>query len=87
MAAFLKSVYEPVHPPKQRAQELRWVTMTLTDHPVEDTLPGYQACEAKAMATVTIDVMDNHTGIRYPTLEGHKAVAARELLVIVTCAL
>ncbi len=31
--------------------------------------------------------MDNHTGIRYPALEGHTTVAARGLLVVVACAL
>ena len=85
--AFLKSVYEPVHLPRQRAPELRWVTTTLTDHPVEDTLPRYQAWEAEATAAVIIDVMDNHTGIRYPALEGHTPVAARGLLVVLACAL
>ncbi len=39
LVAFMKSVYEPAHPPRQRTPELRWVTTTLTDHPVEDTLP------------------------------------------------
>jgi hypothetical protein len=87
MAAFLKAAYVPVPSQRQRTPELRWVTTTLTDHPVEDTLPRYQAWEAEATATVTIDVMDNHTGIRYPALEGHTAVAARGLLVIIACAL
>ncbi len=87
MAAFLKAVYVHVPPPRQRAPELCWVTTTLTDHPVEDTLPKYQAWEAEATAVVTIGVMDNHTGIRYPALEGHTVVAARGLLVIVTCAI
>jgi hypothetical protein len=31
--------------------------------------------------------MDNHTGIRYPALEGHTTVAARGLMVVVACAL
>ena len=87
IAAFLKSVYEPVNPLKQRAPELRWVTTTLTDHPIEDTLPRYQAWEAEATAAVIFDVMDNHTGIQYPALEVHTTVAARGLLVVVACAL
>ncbi len=76
-----------MHPPRQRAPKLRWVTTTLTDHPVEDTLPRYQAWEAEATAAVSIDVMDNHTGNRYPALEGHTTVAAMGLLVVVACAL
>ena len=87
MAAFLKAAYVPVPSQKQRTPELRWVTTTLTDHPVEDTLPRYQTWEAKATVAVTIDVMDNHTGIRYPALEGYTSVAARGLLVVVACAL
>ncbi len=75
-------------PPAQtKGPGLRWVTTTLTDHHVEDTLPRYQAWEAEATAAVIIDVMDNHTGIRYPALEGHTTVAARGLLVVVACAL
>ncbi len=54
---------------------------------MDDTLPRYKAWEAEASLFVTIDVLDNHTGIRSAALEGHTAVAARGLLVLVTGAL
>jgi len=87
IAAFLKSVYQPVTKPGKRPAELLWVTTTLTDHPVDDTLPRYKAGETEASLFVSIDVLDNHTGVRHAALEGHTAVAARGLVVMVACAL
>jgi hypothetical protein len=45
VAAFLKSTYQPATQPGKRASELFWVTTTLTDHPVDDTLSRYKAWE------------------------------------------
>ena len=87
MAAFLKSIYHPATQPGKRATELLWVTNTLTNHPMDDTLPRYKAWETEASLFVSIDVLDNHTGILHAALEGHTAVALRELLVLVSCAL
>jgi hypothetical protein len=87
VAAFLKSAYQPATQPGKRASELFWVTTTLTDHPVDDTLPRYKAWGTEASFFVTIDVLDNHNGIRHAALEGHTAVVARGLLVLVACAL
>ncbi len=43
VAAFLKSIYQPATHPGKRATELFWVTTTLTDHPMDDTLLRYKA--------------------------------------------
>ena len=43
VAAFLKSAYQPATQPGKRAAELFWFTTTLTDHPMDDTLPVYKA--------------------------------------------
>jgi len=88
VAAFLKSIYQPATQPGKRATELLWDTATLlTDHPMDDTLPRYKAWETETSLFVTMDVIDNHTGIRHAALEGHTAEATRELLVLVTCAI
>jgi hypothetical protein len=54
---------------------------------VDDSLPRYKAWEGEASLTVTINVLDHHTGVRHPALEAHTAVAARALLVVTACAL
>jgi len=54
---------------------------------MDDTLPRYKAWETEAYLFVSIDVFENHTGIRQAALEGHTAVAARGPLVLVACAL
>ena len=54
---------------------------------MDDTLPRYKVWEAEASLFVTIDVLDNHTGVRYAALEGLTIVAARGQLVIVAGAL
>ena len=87
VAALLKSIYQPAIKSSKRATELYWVTSTLTQHLVDDTLPRYKAWETESSLFVSIDVLDNHTRIRYAALEGHTAVAARGLLVIVTGAI
>jgi len=87
IVAYLKSVYQPAVQPGKRPAELLWVTTTLTNHPVDDSLPRYKAWETEASLYVSIDVLDHHTGIRHSTLEGHTAVAARGLLLIVACSL
>ena len=63
------------------------VTSTLSQHLADDTPPRYKSWEIEASLFVSIDVLDNHTGIRYAALEGRAAVAARGLLVIVTGAI
>ncbi len=50
---------------------------------MDDTLPMYKSWEAEATAVVTIEVLENHTGIRHAALEGQTGVAARGLLVLV----
>ena len=87
VAAFLKFVYQPAIQPGKWPAELFWVTTTLTDHPVDDTLLRYKAWKTEASLFVSIDVLDNHTGVRHAALEGHTAVAARGLVVMVACAL
>ena len=67
--------------------ELFWVTTTLTNHPVDDNLPRYKAWETEAALYVSIDVLDHHLVIRHLALEGHTALTARGLLVIVAYAL
>ncbi len=59
VAAFLKTIYQPAPQPGKRPTELSWVTTTLADHPVDDTLPRYKQWEAEASLIVTIDVLDN----------------------------
>ncbi len=54
---------------------------------MDDNLPRYKAWEAEASLFVTMDVLDNHTGVRYVALEGHTAVATRKLLDLVAGAL
>ena len=54
---------------------------------MDDNFPRYKAWETEASLFVSIDVLDHHTGVRHSALEGHTAVAARGLLVIVACAL
>jgi hypothetical protein len=54
---------------------------------MDDTLPRYKAWETEASLFVTIDVLRDHTGTRHASLEGHTAVAARGLLILVTCAI
>jgi len=87
VAAFLKSPHQPATLPCKRVAELLWVTTTLTDHPMDDTLPRYKAWETEASLFVTIDVLDNHPEIRHAAMEGHTAAAARGLLVLVACAI
>jgi hypothetical protein len=87
VAALLKFIYQPAVQSGKRATELFWVTSTLTQHPVDDTLSRYKAQETEASLFVSIDVLDNHILIRYAALEGHTAVATRGLLVVVTGAI
>ena len=54
---------------------------------MDDNLPRYKTWEAEASLYVSIEFLDHHIGIRHSVLEGHTAVAARDLIVIVACAL
>ena len=54
---------------------------------MDDTLPRYKVWETEASLFVIIDVLNNHTGIRHATLEGHIAVASRGLIVLKACAI
>jgi hypothetical protein len=85
VAAFLKSVYLPVPQTSKKAAELLWVTTTLTTPPEDDNIPRYKAWETKAFLVVTIDVLDNITGVQHPELEAHTAAAAKGLLTVVAC--
>ena len=54
---------------------------------MDGTLPRYKTWETETSLFVSVDVLDNHTGVRHVALEGHTATVARGLLVLVACAL
>ena len=87
IADFMKSRFRTYTSRGKKVRELRWVTTCLTTDPTVDSAPKYADWEACVFVFIAIDILNHLDGIRHSGFEGQNSSVARDLLVLVACAL